>query len=146
MSMVGCYTPFMIVGGAIAAIAAGVMSTLTPTATAALWVSCQLLNGIACGMLSQQAVTVVQANLPKEQLSIGAALVVLCQNFGASVFISLGQTTFENSLLHTLRKSAPDVDPRVVMSAGATNFRDIVPKLSVNGVVMAYNTALTFVS
>ncbi|RHZ55751.1 uncharacterized protein CDV56_105512 [Aspergillus thermomutatus] len=42
----------------------------------------------------------IQASLPPELISIGTALVVFSQNFGASVFISLGQTTLENSLLN----------------------------------------------
>ncbi len=129
----------------MAAIAAGLLSTITSSSPVAAWVCYQLLNGIARGMMSQQPVTAIQANLPKDQLSIGTALVVFSQNFGASVFISLGQTTFENSLLPKLKQYAPEVDSQKVAGAGATSFRNVVPAASVPGVVLAYDKALTSV-
>ncbi|RFU26308.1 hypothetical protein B7463_g10033, partial [Scytalidium lignicola] len=143
VSMIGYYTPFMIAGGAMAAVAAGLLSTLNPNSPTAAWVCYQLLNGVARGMMSQQPVTAIQANVPKEQLSVATAFVVFAQNFGASVFISLGQTTFENSLEPALAKYAPEVDAVKVIEAGATEFRSIVPKESVAGVINAFSHALT---
>lgn len=141
--MIGYYAPFMIAGGAMAAIAGGLMSTLTPQSSAAAWVCYQLLNGVARGMMSQQPVTAIQANVPKEQLSIATALVVFSQNFGASLFISFGQTTFENSLSPALARFAPEVNSAEVANAGATDFRSIVPASSVPGVLNAFNETLT---
>lgn len=141
--MLGYYSPFMIAGGAMAAIAAGLMSTLTPNSSAAAWVCYQLLNGVARGMMAQQPVTAIQANVSKEQLSIATALVVFSQNFGASLFISLGQTAFENSLLPALARFAPEVDAAMVSKAGATDFRSIVPASSIPGVLNAFNETLT---
>ncbi|KAL8645568.1 MAG: hypothetical protein Q9226_007242 [Calogaya cf. arnoldii] len=143
VSKVGYYAPFMIVGSAAASIAAALMTTLSPESPVSAWVCYQLLNGIARGMMSQQPITAIQANLPKEQLSIGTALVVFCQNFGASVFISLGQTVFESSLLPALKDFAPELEARRVIEMGAANFRSAVPKESVPHVVSAYNRALT---
>jgi hypothetical protein len=127
----GYCAPFMIFGAAIAAIAPGLMSTITPTASTAAWVGYQLINGIARGMMSQQHIIATQASLPKNDLSIGTALIVFCQNFGGSVFISLGQTTFENSLLPAPAKFAPEVDAENVASAGATDLSSMVPAPSV---------------
>ena len=143
VSKLGYYTPFMIIGSAIAAIAAGLMSTLTPSSTNAAWICYQLLNGVARGLMSQQPITAVQANLSKEHLSIGTALIVFSQNFGASLFISLGQMTFGNSLLMNLAKFAPEVDAEKTFGAGATLFRTVIPKSSLLGVLLAYNKALT---
>lgn len=145
VSKFGYYTPFIIVGGALSAVASGLMSTFTPTSAVAAWVCYQLLNGFSRGMILQQPITAVQANLPKDQLAIGSALVAFCQNFGAAVFVSLGQTIFANSLSPALAKFAPDADARRVVSVGATNFRTVVPEASVKGVVLAYNQALTAV-
>lgn len=143
VSKVGYYTPFMIVGSAIASVAAALMTTFSPNSPVSAWVCYQLLNGISRGMMSQQPITAIQANLPKEQLSIGTALVVFCQNFGASVFISLGQTVFGNSLLSALKDLAPELDARQVVGLGATRFRSLVSTESVPHVVSAYNRALT---
>ncbi|KAI4234992.1 MAG: hypothetical protein LQ349_003444 [Xanthoria aureola] len=143
VSKLGYYAPFMIVGSATASVAAGLMTTFSPHSPVSAWVGFQLLNGIARGMMSQQPITAIQANLSKEQLSVGTALVVFCQNFGAAVFISLGQTVFENGLLPALRDLAPELDARQVVGLGATNFRSVVPEDSVPHVVAAYNRALT---
>ena len=133
----------MLVGSAFAAIAAGLMSTFTPSSATAAWVCYQLLNGLARGMMSQQPITAIQTNLPRDELSIGTALVVFSQNFGASIFISLGQTTFQNTLLPSLREFAPEVNAQQVADLGATNYRSSVPQSSVPHVVQAYNKALT---
>lgn len=145
VSRFGQYTPFMVGGGALAAVAAGQMSTFTPASGPRLWVTYQLLNGIARGIMAQQPVTAMQANLPPEHISIGTALIVFAQNFGASVFISLGQTTFENSLHHGLEdvaRSSDDINVQAVSGAGATGFREVVSADAVGGVVEAYNGAL----
>lgn len=95
----------------------------------------------------QQPITAVQANLSKNKLAIGTALVAFCQNLGAALgaalFISLGQTILVNSLSPALAKFSPEVDARKVVSVGATSFRSVVPASSVFGVILAYNQALT---
>ncbi|KAL8736129.1 MAG: hypothetical protein Q9181_002519 [Wetmoreana brouardii] len=143
VSKTGYYTPFMLAGSAAASVAAALMTTFTPSSSKSAWVGYQLLNGIGRGMMSQQPITAIQANLSKEQLSVGTALVIFCQNFGASVFISLGQTVFQNSLLQGLTDFAPELDARQVLRLGATNFRSLIPEASVPNVVSAYNKALT---
>ena len=145
VSKIGYYTPFIIIGGALSAVASGLMTTFSPTSAVAAWVCYQLLNGFSRGMILQQPITAVQANLPKDQLAIGSALVAFCQNFGASLFVSLGQTIFANSLSPALAKFAPEVDARKVISVGATNFRSVVWGSSVPRVILAYNKALTTV-
>ena len=147
VSKFGYYTPFMVIGGALAAVAGGLLTILTPSSANAAWICYQLLNGIARGMMSQQPITAVQVNIPRDQLSIAMALVVFSQNFGAAVFISLGQTTFENSLLPALADLVPEVDAKKIARVGATNFRSVIPQSSLLGVVLAYNKAVvtTFV-
>jgi len=130
VSLVGYYTPFMILGGAIAAMAGGLLATLTPTSSTASWVCYQLLNGVARGLMSQIPITAIQANVSKEHISTATALIVFSQNFGASLFISLGQTVFQNRLLSALKLYAPEIDTDVVLKAGATDFRAILPDTS----------------
>lgn len=116
------------------------MSTFTPASGPRLWITYQLLNGIARGVMAQQPVTTMQANLPPEHISIGTALALFSQNFGASVFISLGQTTFENTLHHGLDDAArtSDINVQAVSGAGATEFRELVRADAVGNVVEAY--------
>lgn len=96
----------------------------------------------------QQPITAIQTTVPASEVSVGSALVVFTQFFGAAIFIALGQTTFTNSLGPALEKYAPAVNAQFVINVGATNLRHAVPADELNGVLMAYNKALmhTFVS
>lgn len=127
----------------MAAVGSGLMSTFTPSTTNAARVCYQLLYGFARGMILQQPVTAIQANVPKHQMAIGTALIGVTQNFGAALFISLAQTIFANSLRSALATFAPEVDANKVISVGATSFRTVVSESSVPKVILAYNKALT---
>lgn len=127
----------------MAVVGSGLMSTFTPSTTNAARVCYQLLYGFARGMILQQPVTAIQANVPKHQMAIGTALIGVTQNFGAALFVSLAQTIFMNSLRSALATFAPEVDAKKVISVGATSFRTVVSESSVPKVILAYNKALT---
>lgn len=91
----------------------------------------------------QQSIVAIHAALPYALMPIGITLAAFAQMFGGAIFISLGQTVFSNVLLPALRRSAPQIEPGVVMAAGATGWRALVPRDVVRGVVLAYNQALT---
>ena len=57
--------------------------------------------------------------------------------------MSFDQTTFSNGLTSALHQYAPEVNAEAVISAGATGFRAIVDKNSVEGVIMAYSKAVS---
>ena len=73
------------------------------------------------------------------------SLVVFSQNFGGALFLSFDQTTFSNGLNDALHKYAPEVDAGAVIHAGATGFRALVDKNSLDGVILAYNKAVSHV-
>ena len=143
VSKMGYYTPFIIIGSAMAAVGSGLMSTFTPSSTNAARVCYQLLHGFARGMTMQQPVTAIHANVSKHQMAVGTALLGFGQNLGAAVFVSLAQTIFVNSLRPALATFAPDVDAEKVISVGATSYKTVVSKSSVPEVILAYNKALT---
>jgi hypothetical protein len=67
------------------------------------------------------------------------------QILGGAIFISIGQTILNNQIGPALLKYAPEVDVKAVLAVGATGFRSVVKPESVDGVVMAYNQAITTV-
>lgn len=119
------------------------MSTFTASSPDTARVCFQLLYGFGRGICMQQPITAIQANLPRHQMAIGTALIGFSQNLGASIFVSLAQTVFVNSLRPALAAFAPDVDAEKVISVGATSFRTVVSESSVPEVILAYNQALT---
>jgi hypothetical protein len=71
------------------------------------------------------------------------AIVVFFQTFGGALFLSFDQTTFSNGLKQGLHQYAPEVDAEAVINAGATGFRTLVAKSSLDGVIMAYSQAVS---
>ncbi|KAF4627086.1 hypothetical protein G7Y89_g11074 [Cudoniella acicularis] len=142
-SKTGMYTPWAIGGLALTSIASGLLSTLTPTSNAGMWVGYQLISGFSRGLTMQQPLTAIQAALPKSELAMGNAFLMFAQVLGGAIFVSLGQTIFSNQLGPALAYYAPEVDAAAVFAVGATNFRSVVPASSVAGVVLAYNRAIT---
>jgi hypothetical protein len=130
-------------GCALSAIGAGLLVTLTPNSSAAMWAGFQILTGIGRGLTMQQGITAIQAAVPPAMLPIGSAFVMFIQLLGGTLFISFGETLFTNQLRTGLAHFAPTVDAEKILAVGATAFRTVVTPSQVPGVVLAYNQALT---
>lgn len=65
------------------------------------------------------------------------------RSLGGALFVSVGNTVSSNQLLTALIKYPPEVNPADVLSAGATDFRDVLPAEVLLGVILSYNIALT---
>jgi hypothetical protein len=76
-------------------------------------------------------------------LPLVSSLIPFTNYFGTALFVSLGTTVFTNRLPQALEKYAPTVSPQVVISAGATAIKDLVPAKDLPGVLLAANQALT---
>lgn len=139
VAKLGYYMPFAIASATIVAVASGIISTWTPTTTTGIWIGYQILLGAGRGMGFQTPIVAVQNNSPKEEVPIVNALVVLAQNLGGAVFLSLDQIIFSSSLKQYLPIYAPSVDSEVVIAAGAVGFRGLVPAESIDGILMAYS-------
>lgn len=96
--------------------------------------------GVGFGM--QQGLIAVQVVLPARDVPIGTAMIMFCQTLGGALFISVAQNVFENELLANLKSLVPDLDPTVVLNAGATTLTEKVPSEFLAGVRLAYNNAI----
>lgn len=136
-------TPFALIGAILNTIGAALLSLLEPSSSSGIWIGYQIISGAGRGLSIQVPIQVVQQSLAKAQIATGMAMVSFFQLFGGAVFIALGQTSFSNMLKQDLRKYAPGVDPVLVLESGATNIRNIVASDQVQGVLNAYNAAIT---
>lgn len=59
------------------------------------------------------------------------------------MFLAIGQTIFGSNLLKALQAHAPSVNAEEVIEAGATAIRSTVSSTALDGVVQAYNQAIT---
>ncbi|MCJ1383359.1 hypothetical protein MMC17_006472 [Xylographa soralifera] len=143
VSRIGYYTPFALFGSVLTTIGTGLYSTFTPSTPTANWIGYQILTGAGRGMAIQQPITATQANLPAAQANIGSALVLFFQYLGATLFIAFGQTVFISRLGNNLSTFAPSVNASDIMNIGATELRQEFSGAELEGVILAYNQALT---
>lgn len=143
VSILGYYVPFCLIGNAIAVVGCGLQTMLSPSTSTAEWAGYQILVAAGFGMSIQQGFIAVQTVLPPEQISIGTAAVVACQSLGGAVFVSVGNSIYQNELLGAaVDGRLGGVEVRQLLSAGATAFRTIVNIEDLPGVVEVYNSAL----
>jgi hypothetical protein len=61
---------------------------------------------------------------------------------GGTFFISAAESIFSNKLITHLKVNVPEIDPRIVVGLGATQFRNELPAAAVPGVVLSYMQSL----
>lgn len=143
VSRVGYFNPPAILGPIIGSIGCGFLSTLSPTTSTGQWVGFEILAAVGLGMAVQQSFVAPQVVLPREQASVGTALMLFMQSLSGSVFVSVGNTLLRNGLetgLQQLNNPAINIDQ--VTSAGATDVDRSVPASALPSVVVVYAKAL----
>jgi hypothetical protein len=142
----GYYTPFLIGSTALFAIGMGLITTYTVDISTGKWIGYQVLAGLGVGAGFQIPMTSVQTVLSQEDIPVGSAIVVFFQSFGGALFISVGQSVFQNGLAKGVREFAPSVNPVTVLSTGATEIRRVLIQMGqgdqLPGIYQAYMVGL----
>jgi len=139
---IGYYVPAMLLAPILCAIGSGLLSTLTPSATKGHWMGYQIIYGLGVGCGFQMSTLAAQAVLPRIDVPIGLALMFFMQQLGGSIFLSISQNVFSNTLVHRLSGIA-GLDAHSIVNTGATSLRGSVSGEELQIVVEAYNHALT---
>jgi hypothetical protein len=143
VTVLGYYTPFMLVSSVLMAIGAGLLTTFETDSGSPKWIGYQFLFGAGVGFGMQQTLVVVQTALPAADVPIGTAIMMFTQTLGGALFISVGQNVFTNQLIKNLGTVVPDLDPKIVLAVGATELKNAIEAKFLPGVLSAYNLALT---
>lgn len=99
-------------------------------------------TGVGAGTCVQIPFVAVQVVLSKKDMPIGNSTAIFFNSLGGAISISIAQNIFSNSLVKQLAIWAPQVDPRMIVAAGATHIREAVPASLLPSVLKAYNNAL----
>lgn len=143
VSRLGYVPPFCYASTVLASIGAGLLTTIGASTSSAHWIGYQIIFGLGIGLGFQQPPNAAQPVLPFKDLPRGIAITLFFRNFGASVFVTAGNTILNSDLVSGLAALAlPGVDPQRVLSAGATSFRSTVPADQIAAVVGVYVEAL----
>ncbi|KAL8807193.1 MAG: hypothetical protein Q9182_000875 [Xanthomendoza sp. 2 TL-2023] len=142
VSTTGHYLPLMWASVVLTPIGAGLLTTLNGGSGSGKWIGYQILYGIGGGLGYQQGITAAQTVLSDADINIGTALMVFVQNLGGTIFASAANNVFVTKLVRDLTGSVPDLNPDVILSAGATGFRKAVGEAAYPSVLVVYNAAV----
>ncbi|KFY94063.1 hypothetical protein V500_03434 [Pseudogymnoascus sp. VKM F-4518 (FW-2643)] len=143
VTVVGYYAPLMIASSVLCGIGCGLLYTLTPESNHSLWIGYQAITGIGIGLGMQQPLVAVQTVLDISDVPIGTSIIIFAQTLGGALFVSIGQNVFTNKLVEGVATYAPNIDPLIILSTGATSIQSSVAKDVLPGVTLAYSNALT---
>lgn len=138
----GYYSPSMIISPCLAMVGEGLLTTFTPTTGSSKWIAYQFLTGFGVGFGMQTVGLAVQATVPKEDISIGMAIMFFAQQLGGAIFVSVGQTILSTGVVSRL-SHIPGLDPKQIVSTGATQLHNIVAPQFLSAVKDAYNHSCT---
>lgn len=142
ISSTGVAAPVMVVGSAIATIAAGLIYTFDIGTPTGKWIGYQILGGFGWGLAFQVPIITGQASAPPEDLAEVTAIILFFQTVGGAFMVSAAQSAFVNVLVRTLPSTAPTVDPMTVVATGATELRSVFSADQVPGILLAYMRGL----
>lgn len=94
----------------------------------------------------QIGVIAIGAALPPKQVATGNAIFIFSQNLFGAVFITIGNTIFQESLTKNIASYVPGVSPEEAIAAGgsASAVRALAPEGPLrDGLLKAYSDAFT---
>lgn len=142
VTVIGYYTPLMVLSAILMPIGAGLLSTFTTTTGHPEWIGYQFLFGAGVGIGMQMGLLAVQSVLPDKDVAIGTAIMMFSQSLGGALFISVAQNVFTNGLIKHLHSVAPELDAQFVLGVGATEIKNKIEPQYWPGVRSAYNQSL----
>ena len=139
----GYYVPYIYLCIVLTCIGSGLITTLEVSSGTAKWIGYQLLYGFGAGCALQIPNVATQNVLPLQDIPTGLAVVILAQNFGPAVMLSAGNNVLNQKLVTSIDELGIEgLDAMMVLRAGATGFRNVVPEEYLGVVLDAYMKAL----
>ena len=138
ITVTGHYVPFMVLSTIMATIGGGLLYTLDIGSPSGHWIGYQIIAGIGLGFGFQIPIIVAQASVPLADLSTVTAVVLFFQTIGGALFVSAGETAFENKLINSLSTNAPSVTPAVIVATGASDLHNTFQGAVLNGILHSY--------
>ncbi|KAI1827694.1 MFS general substrate transporter [Xylaria intraflava] len=122
ITVIGYYSPFMILSTILSAVGAGLLTTFSPTISSSKWIGYQVLYGLGVGFSRQTPLVCVSAVLEVRDVPIGSGVVMFCQTLAGAVFLAVAQSVFVNKLASGLGElGLPNLDPNTLLTSGATS-------------------------
>lgn len=135
--------PFMLLGAIVLTVGNGVLTTLRPGVSTAKWLVGEILAGAGTGLGSPLPLLAVQDVLPRSDVSIGYAIVLTTGYLGSSIALAVSQAVFASRLKRSIHLQLVGVNSDVIINAGATELKDVLPANIHERGIQLFNLALT---
>ena len=142
-SIIGYYTPFMILASVLAPVAAGLMTTLELDSSLVQTLVYSGLTGLAAGLGYQGPQNAVQCALSTTDAPMGVSIILFAQHFGSALYVALAQTLFSNLLSKNLQSLNPDLTPRTIENMGIMELKNSFGHKDLHQVILGFDESLT---
>ncbi|KAI0521006.1 major facilitator superfamily domain-containing protein [Xylaria bambusicola] len=134
----GYLVPVGLVATVLGATGCGLYSLLRPGTHAGWWVGFQLISGTGFGL----GLYLTLLAVPAEQLPSAIAFVIFLQSLGPSIFLTLSNIIFLQSLRSQISQNLSSADAAAIINSGATQFRAITAPHDLAAVLTAYAVSI----
>ncbi|KAI1175951.1 major facilitator superfamily domain-containing protein [Nemania sp. FL0916] len=143
VSQWGHCVPYMILGGIIATVGAGLLTTVELSTPTTKWASYLVLTGIGTGMGFQIPYMALPAVLDPRDVTIGNAILGVGYHFAGAVGTAIGQNLLISGLYVAIPRHADTVSVESVIQAGATGLANVATSATeLNAIRTAYVEAV----
>lgn len=163
VTVIGYYTPFMILASILMSVGGGLLSTLDKNSSSVQYIGYQIIFGIGVGCGVQQSMVAIQAAVKGSgsrnssssgrssnsstgngsAVPMGTAIMTFAQTLGGAVFLAVAQSVFDNKLSSGIKAAnIPGLSANVILNTGATGLRNVVASDHLNTILQAYNAAI----
>ena len=126
VTIVGYYTPILMGAAALMTVGYGLITTWEVDSPFRAWFGYQICAGLGVGFGFNLPLVAVQTALPMSDIPQGTVLLMFCQSLGGALFIAVGQSVFANGLVSGVAKYAPNLNPQILITTGATAIRTVL--------------------
>lgn len=140
-NMIGYFNPAMVMGAVLSSIGAGLLTTFEIDTPSSKWIGYQVLFGFGIGFGLQQPMLVAQAVLPLADIPIGVSLITLSQMVSGSIFVSVSQSIFQNTIVE-IHHVYPNVSVGTLLKTGATDIPGLFSDDQLLRVLPIYRNAI----
>ncbi|KAF2237957.1 MFS general substrate transporter [Viridothelium virens] len=134
----GHYVPFLILGAVFSIVGAGLLYTLDIGSGSNKWIGYQVLSGIGIGLGTNTPIAVAQGSVEMADVSVASSMALFFQTLGGAIFLTCAESAFTNQIIVKIRDIAPDINPSLVVSTGATQLRQVFSADQIGPVLIAY--------
>jgi hypothetical protein len=132
------YTPFLVIGAISATVGVALVHSLDANADIAKWIGYEIIIATGVGLSLQVPMIANQALVGAEDVAAVTSLTLFIENVGQAIFIASTEAAFTNSLISSLSRLLPTVNPATVLQTGATEIRTAFNDDQVNDILDSY--------